>query len=410
MSSIILSSNSNSAILNTLEASDSAANNLVYSTPAVNPFYASTWMRIEKSSGSATSGGEMSFTVSKAGVVEQCLFSFTRVYAVADFVPVGYIFDAIEAFELLSGSAVASTITSEGLAAMFSDLSEEQYNPIFKSCIQARTSALKHTFTIPIHFGMFSNRATMLQSTFLEPLSIRIKWRQPLVIYGEHALSGTDPIERPALHIRYAAYDESTIAQTLVENYSQAALNTVAMAQYREAPITHLQTGGDGVMQTVKIDLQNSQAISCLYIVVTEFVAERDKDNLGTARTPIAVSSVLLTASGQEVCNLDETQLAYGRLDKSGWSTSVSSQNDTGGLFNVTKVQFGTNTMHGEIPNALSLRQVNAPTVTITFKATIVGANVTAANRLYKVTVVEDALNVMSTTSATGRYGVSLAN
>ena len=65
MTSIINNSNANSALINTLESSDSMTNPNVYSTKEIYPMSATTWTTNQKSNGVSTAGNQMNFNLNK---------------------------------------------------------------------------------------------------------------------------------------------------------------------------------------------------------------------------------------------------------------------------------------------------------------------------------------------------------
>ena len=78
MTSIMLSSNSNSAMIQTIEASDSRRNPNVYSTETIYPAHAMTWVKCEKSSGIIGTGTQLNFQLQKCGIISQMLLCYTK--------------------------------------------------------------------------------------------------------------------------------------------------------------------------------------------------------------------------------------------------------------------------------------------------------------------------------------------
>ena len=68
MSSVVNNSNANSAIVQTIEASESLRNPNVYSTKEIFPPHSMTYSKCESSNGSVTSGGSLNFNLNKYGI------------------------------------------------------------------------------------------------------------------------------------------------------------------------------------------------------------------------------------------------------------------------------------------------------------------------------------------------------
>ena len=70
MTSIINNSNNSSALLNTLEASESMTmSSMVYSTQPIDPMHAMTYLGVQKSSGTVADNSQMHFNIPKMGVI-----------------------------------------------------------------------------------------------------------------------------------------------------------------------------------------------------------------------------------------------------------------------------------------------------------------------------------------------------
>ena len=86
-----------------------------------------------------------------------------------------------------------------------------------------------------------------------------------------------------------------------------------------------------------------------------------------------------------------------------GWSEAVDSVTGGSGclLGQIAKVRLSLN-YKGMVSNCLSLREVNAPRIRVTFDA--------PAAADYEITCVQKVLAVYATSSATGRLSLALSN
>jgi hypothetical protein len=436
MTSIINNSNSNSALVNTLESSDSMVNPNIYSTKEIYPTSATTWTKNEKSNGTSTNGNSMNFNLNKYGIIEQILLSYTKNLGAVStggastplttFVALktGDIFDVIDRIELLSASRVISILTAADLAAQFSNLSTSQYEPIRQTAIASRTSpnvavaqqavgaSVGTTYVCPLVFGFMKDINLQLNSSFLEPLSIRVTFSanaqypaDPITTVPQGTVLTEDYITNTFLNIRYKSYPEAATAQILASNYSSPELVQVSTRYYDENPVFQdNDMGGGSVNDTISVDLRNTDCVEAFYIMARIVNAN------GTFGYPVIIKNITYTGSGQEIMNLDELTLPYARLTENGFSSSLMRpSDDIANLQNVYKIQVGLyeNDGGGVLSNTQSLREINAPRIKITLDTKTLS---TGAGTRFRVDVMEDCSAIYSTSSAIGRLSLALSN
>jgi hypothetical protein len=154
-----------------------------------------------------------------------------------------------------------------------------------------------------------------------------------------------------------------------------------------------------------KVELKNTDCVNDFYVIV------RQSDSYGAEivasgpHQPVQINRVRFTASGQEIFDLAGEELFYSKLCVNGFSILT---NAVSSLEYVVKIQTGLweYAGGGTQSNTLSLRELNNPIIEVWFQDTFAAA----ATRNYDVVVVEDAVKIYSTTSATGRVMTSLSN
>ena len=129
MSSIINNSNSNSALINTINASESRMNPNVYSTKTIYPSAATVYTETQKSSGTIGASQSITFDLMKYGIAQQILLCYTKVGAAGATAAYDFL-DVIDRIELLSASKVIDTLTNRDILAQLSDLQSSQYYPL----------------------------------------------------------------------------------------------------------------------------------------------------------------------------------------------------------------------------------------------------------------------------------------
>ncbi len=395
----MLSSNANSAMIQTVSASDSMKNPNVYSTETVFPAHALTWVKCESSSGSINDGSQLNFQLQKYGIISQMLLTYTKKFTAGSAaLPAGDVFKTIRQIELLASSKTVSILTADDLMAQFSDCSQSEFNVVAKTALKSRGAAgTDQKFVIPLCFPQFEMINCQLDSSFLEPLQVRITWN---TIKSSNAAGGAvyaaTPLVDCALKMRYKNYSEQDTAAMISANYSAPQLNQLSARFYDEAKVEVTTAGTAG---SADIDLKNTECVESFYVIVRQKLAETGITAL--ACEPISV--LKFTGSGQEICELDTVDLQFARLGMDGWSEQVDADTSASGvqLGNIGKIQLGLNTKQ-KATNSLSLREVNAPRIHVEWVST--------AAATYEITVVQKVLAVFATSSATGRYSLALAN
>tara|TARA_R110000822_G_scaffold75122_2_gene180522 strand:- start:1367 stop:2632 length:1266 start_codon:yes stop_codon:yes gene_type:complete len=421
MSSIINNSNANSALINTLESSDSLVNPNVYSTKEIYPMSAMTWSTNQKSNGVSTAGDQMNFNLNKYGIIEQILLNYSKIITATGGVgaelPACDFMNVINRIELLSASRVVSILTSEDLVAQFSDLTASQYDPIFRTACNKRGSsttavgtALTLNYVIPLTYGFMQDINTQLNASFLEPLSIRVTWNSGLGLFngldgaGADTIHNTGTVANTFLYVRYKAYPEAPTAQILASNYNQPELVQVSTRFYDENATNFERLAGAVKIDDyeMKCELRNTDCVEDFYVMV------RRVDASGQFGNPLPIKSIVLRGSGQEILNLNEQAIPYMKLTENGFSMGTSEGvDDIANMRNVAKIQTGyyEHANGGAISNSMSLRELNAPVIEVT-----VDVPADAAGGTIRMNVMENCTAIYSTSSAIGRLSLALSN
>jgi hypothetical protein len=437
MSSVILNSNQNSALVNTLTASASLTNPQVYQTVPLYPPHSVTYSSNDPSNGGTpVKSNSTVFQLNKYGIISQILFSFKKSFtnntagALTQAISTQQndFFNIVEKVELLSSSRVISTLTSRDFMAQFSNLPTNKLSVIAENLLKPQqvkgvtagpgdlavgATTPEASFTCPLVFGFMKEINTQLNASFLEPLSIRVTWgtnwdREQAGTGGLAGLDGN--ILSPQLSVRYKNYQEDANAKIISENFANPQLNILSTRFQDEVRESALNTAGVATLDaTIEVELKNTECVENFYVILLK----SDPNNGGPTVTtpsslllakPHAIKSISFTGSGQEIVNLDKRQLAYSRLDTDGFSIGQEDSANANLLSNVAKFQTGVY-HNGVMSNTISLREINNPRIKVTFD---MDSN---ANRVaYYCYVVEDCSAIYSITSATGSLQVSLSN
>ena len=398
MASIINNSNSNSALINTLNASESLHNPSVYSTKKVYPSAATVYTQTDKSSGTIGASNTITFDLMKYGICQQLILCYTKEGAGGATADYDFM-DVIDRIELLSASKVIDTLTNRDLLAQFSDLESSQYTPISAGLIKARTAAASNLFCCPLVFGFFKDINTNLNLQFNEPMSIRVRFgANPNNKVG----AGTADLTKCYLKMRYKAYNESDYSQIITQNYSEPELNTMVTGFYDESieTATVAINGTSGPAEGVPVELKNTDCVNNFFVVV-----RRQTGAFTAAEDPVKITRVRMTASGQEIFDLSGEELYFSKLCENGFSVLGADEKTN----KVAKIQVGLweYSGGGSQSNTMSLRELNNPVIRVFFG----GLTADAANaRTYEVCICEEVVKIVSTVSSSGRTANSLTN
>lgn len=429
MSSVILNSNANSALISTLSASQSLTNPQVYNTEPIYPPHAVTYSANDPSNGNQPIRSNSTvFMLNKYGIISQILLTYQKSYtngagAAGSALVLGSdqndFFNVVEKVELLSSSRVVSTLTKVDFMAQFSNLPTNKMAVIAQNLLEPKSvgsvtnpnTSGSVSFTVPLVFGFMKELNTQLNASFLEPLSIRCTWGKDWNQSTNFATGVVGNITSPQLSVRYKNYQEDANAKIISENFANPQLNMLSTRFYDENRESILSTAGAATTDaTIEVELKNTECVQDFYVVLL-----RSDPNTAAGATPTAASDILdpvpepikslsFTGSGQEIVNLTAPQLAYGRLDSDGFSIGQDASVSANGFTNVLKIQTGVY-HNGVLSNTISLREINNPRIKLTFD---IESNPNLQR--YYAYVVEDSSAIYSITSSTGALQSSLSN
>lgn len=425
MSSVILNSNSNSALVNTLLSSNSLMNPNVYSTMSINPPHSTTYSEHQPSNGNVpVRSNTTNYQLNKYGIISQILLTYKKTYTNGTAGPLvlgspqNDFFNCVEKVELLSSSRVVSTLTKVDFMSQFSNLEfnkmtiiqENLLKPQTVGSIAAAAESSELNFTVPLVFGFMRDINTQLNASFLEPMSIRLTWGKDWNQSTNFAAGVVGNIKSPVLSVRYKNYPEDANAQILAENFDKPTLNILSSRFYDENRQSVVSTAGSATAESIQVELKNTECVQDFYVVLL-----RSNPNTAAGASPTVVSDILdpvpepitsiaFSGSGAEILTLSREQLAYGKLDMDGFSVGQDPTIANNNMPNIVKFQTG---VYGYkmLSNTISLREINAPRITVNFTT----ANEANLQRYYAY-VVEDCSQIYSITSATGALSSSLAN
>ena len=402
MSSAINNSNSNSALINTINASSSKMNDSVYSTKTIYPAAATVYQKTESNSGSIGNGKTLSFQLLKYGIAQQILLTYTK-EKLHGTLAYDWL-EVIDRIELLSSSKVVDTLTNKDILAQLSNLTNSQFEPINSSLIGNRGASNAggvFYFTLPLVFGFMQDPNLNLNLQFNENMSIRVKFGPNSNLSADS--NNTNAVQDCYLNVRYKNYNEADYSEILTQNYNEPSLSQMVRGFYDEntAIATIAANGTNNGVKGTPVQLKNTDCVNSFYVIV-----RKAQGAAATVNEALPITRVVMTASGQDIFDLRREEFGYSKLCMNGFSVNGTSGSS---CQNVVKVQTGLyegGLDGGPQSNTMSLRELNNPIITVYFDVTADTNN----SRDFEVDIVEDSLKIVSTVSSSGRMQVALTN
>jgi hypothetical protein len=446
MSSVLLASNQNSALINTLDQSPSKSNPQVYSLDKLYPFSSVQYVTHNPTNSSIVLGQSNTFDVLKYGIASQFVLEFefnisnTAIGGEADANAAqchNPALQLIDNIELVSSSRVIQRLTRADLLAIASD-GDYEYKAGFNEGIQeggdagsAKAVANNTTFKrayINMAFPLLANARTQLNTTFLEPQRIVVNWSNEKVYAGGSTLAyGSPEVKNCLLHGRYINYNNTDDSNLLEQNYGDGTLSQLSYEYFDEVPseAVTLPTTDDTVFGGAgkEVEIKDTGVVTDMYIMLVAESGDQalsggsavDHEELTELGKPQPIEEIEFVASGQTIFSGKAKRLAlFGRTDpmsgrhhQSG-SSSQSNYTFTNGLSNVYRIQFGQET-HKNFPSGgISMRELNRPIIRIK-RGAYAGYNATQ-NLKARLHVVLRKHSVVTTESSNGRLVSSINN
>ena len=445
MTSQQLNSNKISSLISSLQASESKENPYIYSTPAIYPYFSLQYQTLDASSGTANKNGTLNFQLPKQGFIRQILLAFSLATKTGTTIDAGAILNLIDRVQLLSGSRVLSELTNVDLYAQYTNLSLTKFRPISENALKAVTLASAGTsdtapvlanFCLPICFGYMKDLNLLLNSSFLEPLQIRVLFQNysdeltvaggttdcKLVTQANHPVRGVSGGDHthPNLIVNYAQFDDADTSQILSENFDRPELNQLVYRFEDVPPDDHsvVAAGAPGTDIVRNIEVKLSDVVNNLYVMVRRMSAgdgTGDANKGNTNPVGIPIKEIEIFSGGNSILKLNRQAYSYTHLCEDGWAENVmpfpaTSIANIGAKFVAelapVKIQFGYKYQYGNAwTGGLSLREISNFIVRVTYNAPNA-----AINNVFRTDIMLETSAITSISSASGIAQVALSN
>ena len=408
MSSAILASNQNSALINVLDASPAKVNPHTYSLDKIYPFSSCQWVEHTPSNSNTVLGQSNTFDILKYGILTQLILEFdlyhsTNVTGTAGngtkiSMPAIQLIDSIE---LVSSSRVIQRLTRFDLMAMASDGSKSSQEAFAKGVAHSSGSgtnvALTHSATVAdtracinITFPLLGSSRTQLNTTFNEPARVVVNWsNQKIYSGGSTQAFGIPKIDNCKITGRYINYNNEDDSALLNENYKDGTLSQLTYEYFDEVSSNAelvVKTTDDSVFGNAgcEVEIKDTGVVSDIYVMLIADPSDQTLTGgsglsaglavatMAKVGKPLPLTEIEFVASGQTIFsgNTDMLQL-YGRVDPSSGQFYENGFTDntnhiTGlGLENVYRLQLGQDAHKNFCSGGISMRELNAPKIRV---------------------------------------------
>lgn len=460
MSSVVIASNQQSALLSTLNsASGSLVQPFEYSISKRVPAHGKSVIEFNPTNPAATTASSvMSWDLPKTGIVRNiCLkldVEHTETNGRGMCLPADGWLSLIDRIEIESSSRKLLTHTKASLLAAYSDLPFEaraaferglhmhkakadgfpSYTAGDGSGAGSTTDASKITLFVPFLFCFTNATNQSLMTEFLEPIRVSVKWGSNLSF------------------VRHAQTDGSTVAQVtnppvisgcklILETVQLEAqqMDSLIAAQYGAGPLSQLtydyfeETNQTGTMSaanaagvTLSHEIKSTDVVSDIYVYVECSETPTSAAEIAAFGAPLPLKKVVLKASGQTLIEVDAEYVGlFGRRTmRDGFYGACPANQLTnfdktlGSLANpgyIYRLQMGLSNDHQFDSGSISLRELNSPTIeatmeTISATGFAQDVNAAVASKALKMHVVLRTQGLTTTDSGSGRIVSTLSN
>jgi hypothetical protein len=437
MSNPLIASNQNSALVATiLESKDAISNPFLYSESGITPPHSVQIINVQPSTGAntATAGKSMDFDLPKVGLLRRMTFTGTVTVpdstgnTVVGLANTGHLF-IIDSVELLSSGRRISLLTKEMILAKISD-KPEYVRRAYEQAVHTTdggttaaggvvdgnavaTTGNTRTIMLPLDFFFSNSNKYALNTSFVEPLRIRIKYGN--FLHGGEGAAGKYnntliSVSSPELLCEYRDLPNNHGDEVIEENFGSGMLTQLIENYTYESPATQ-QVNTLTASQKVKIDLKETGGVRAMYIVAyVHHDQAGDADARAASDTPLQIDHVTFKAGGQTILDVPAEYLRFfgnqcDDVDKFAvCGTKVTAQD--AGTQNVVKVDFGFD--RNNLSNVISFRELHAPQLEISFK-TDAFDDLDNTDEV-TIQVCHSVAQLMTTQSSTGKINISLSN
>lgn len=451
--SVSIQSNAQSALLSSLDQAQAAlVNPFEYAISKRIKAHGKTTYRVQPTnSGATTAGTTISWDLPKSGFIRSMSLKFeVECDAVATdklTIPATGFLNAIERVNIESSSRRILTMDRAAIMCAYSDLGKEQRDAFERglgmhgkgkdkySINKVASSAAGTSIEVfmPLLLSCCDASNQSLQTGFLEPIRVSITWASSFAfarkstaagVYSDYAVT----VSRPELIVDSILLPPADEDATISANFGAGPLSSLVYDYESETDTNATMSGADAEGATLTKEIKSTACATDIYFWVEDDGAYTTDALLGVNRVPLPVENVSLSASGQTIYDQIPAQFLgcfgrrslrdgfFGTCASGGYeNASTDDDGEAGKSAYVYRLQLGLDNSKQFDSGALSLRELNSPTLTVKMaRLSTSGFRRTSptdvAGRAVKMHVVIRKLGLQVVDSSSGRITSLLSN
>ena len=453
--SIAIQSNAQSALLSSLDQATAAlVNPFEYAISKRIKAHGKTTYRVQPTNaGATTAGTTLSFDLPKSGFIRSMTLKF-EVECTADAAnklttPATGFLNAIERVNIESSSRRILTMDRAAIMCAYSDLGKEQREAFERGLVMhgkgnarysANSAASSASGTsievfMPLLLSCCDASNQSLQTGFLEPIRVSITWAPSFGFarkredaadtYADYTIT----VVKPELIVDSILLPPADEDATIAANFGSGPLSSLVYDYESETDTNATMSALNAEGATITKEIKSTACATDIYFWVEDDGSYTSDALLGVNRVPLPVESVSLSASGQTIYDNIPAQFLgcfgrrslrdgfFGTAASGGYEAKPTGDDDgeAGKSAYVYRLQLGLDNSKQFDSGALSLRELNSPTLTVKmarlspsgFRRTSPDA---VATRAVKMHVVIRKLGLQVVDSSSGRVTSLLSN
>ena len=452
--SVSIQSNAQSALLSSLDqATGALVNPFEYSiSKRIKAHGKSTYRVQPTNAGATTPGTTLSWDLPKSGFIRSMTLKF-EVECAADaanqlVIPATGFLNSIERVNIESSSRRILTMDRAAIMCAYSDLGKEQRDAFERGVGMHGKGSTKYTANqaassangtsievfMPLLLSCCDASNQSLQTGFLEPIRVSITWASSFNwarkreaaadTYADYSIT----LSRPELIVDSILLPPADEDATISANFGAGPLSSLVYDYESETDTNATMSALEAEGATITKEIKSTACATDIYFWVEDDGAYASDAQLGVNRVPLPVESVSLSASGQTIYDQIPAQFLgcfgrrslrdgfFGTAASGGYeNASTDDDGEAGKSAYVYRLQLGLDNSKQFDSGALSLRELNSPTLTVKMaRLSNTGFRRTSPNgvatRPVKMHVVIRKLGLQVVDSSSGRVTSLLSN
>ena len=406
--SVSIQSNAQSALLSSLDqATGALVNPFEYAISKRIKAHGKTTYRVQPTNaGATTAGTTISWDLPKSGFIRSMALKFevecAAVAANKLTLPATGFLNAIERVNIESSSRRILTMDRAAIMCAYSDLGKEQRDAFERglgmhgkgagkySVNKAASSASDTSIEVfmPLLLSCCDASNQSLQTGFLEPVRVSITWAssfnfarktteaagQVAAVYSDYAIT----LSRPELIVDSILLPPADEDATISANFGAGPLSSLVYDYESETDTNATMSAVDAEGASIVKEIKSTACATDIYFWVEDDGAYDSDALLNVNRVPLPVENVSLSASGQTIYDQIPAQFLgcfgrrslrdgfFGTCASGGYeNASTDDDGEAGKSAYVYRLQLGLDNSKQFDSGALSLRELNSPTLTV---------------------------------------------